>query len=434
MSDSSCFPSPSLRRFRAAPPPSDVPFVQGLSGGSIGVLSVPVPVPVGHGASGACDTAPCLPASECSLSSLAASLGVSFDSFDPCLDDDGRWVPPGSNTGGKSDSKGEGINSGGCKIDTLTFSFSGELFENHYLRSFVVWFERISGGLLSVGAVLDRKMNGYQECYRLCLASGADSPNLGWLGISRGDDSMRGRWCLHLTGVGCGLLRSGNWADLATDLPAYNGRITRIDLAVDDLEGRHSVSEIRSLYDAGAFNMKGRPPSFSEVRSSNGATFYVGRRGSGKLLRVYEKGKQLGDSSSPWVRHEIELRGTGRVIPFDILVNPISYFKGCYTSVYGWVSEGAASLVRTLRRTVDIGVTQAVKWGRRAVGRLICYLREVGKKTDSDIVDTLLKDQAGRDVVGKYPVRLFYADPLEAAIEAAWWSRPKPALVDDCPF
>lgn len=46
-----------------------------------------------------------------------------------------------------------------------------------------------------------------------------------------------------------------------------------------------------------------------------GRTFYVGRRENGKLLRVYEKGKQLGAENSPWVRIELELhnKDSGRV-------------------------------------------------------------------------------------------------------------------------
>ena len=52
--------------------------------------------------------------------------------------------------------------------------------------------------------------------------------------------------------------------------------------------------------------------------------------GNGKMLRIYEKGKQLGDSESPWVRVEAELRNKSRVIPWDALTRPGSYLAGAY--------------------------------------------------------------------------------------------------------
>lgn len=420
--------SSALRRFRARPAVADPAYVDGLV---VGATRLGVCLP--FSASGdvverATVAATVAAPAPLSGAAVAAAVAAGVRSAAMLQQSAAALAPhPGSNTGGKSSD----ASSSQCLIDTLTVSFSGLLFDNHYLRSFVVWLDRVSGGMLSVGGVLDRKMNGYSECYFLCLASGGESPNLGWLGVSRGDDSMRGRWCLHLTGVGCGLFR--DWSALAAELPGYEGRITRIDLAVDDLEGRHPISEIRSLYEAGAFNMRGRSPKFSEVRSTDGNTFYVGKRGSGKFLRVYEKGKKLGDSLSPWVRHEVELRGTGRVIPFEVFSDPLAFFKGCYTSVYDWVSEGAASLIRTIRRSAEVSVQQAMLWGRRAVGRLVCYLREVEKRDDSQIVDDLLMDRAGRRLSGRYPFRLFVADPLELALESAW-HRPCSTASPDCPF
>jgi DNA relaxase NicK len=53
----------------------------------------------------------------------------------------------------------------------------------------------------------------------------------------------------------------------------------------------------------------------------------VGKRKNGKLLRVYEKGKQLGDESSPWVRWELELHNRDRVIPWEVLLEPVQDFK-----------------------------------------------------------------------------------------------------------
>ena len=42
-----------------------------------------------------------------------------------------------------------------------------------------------------------------------------------------------------------------------------------------------------------------------------------------KLLRAYEKGKQLGDKNSEWVRLEVELKAKHTHIPFDAVINPL---------------------------------------------------------------------------------------------------------------
>ena len=55
-----------------------------------------------------------------------------------------------------------------------------------------------------------------------------------------------------------------------------------------------------NFYLTGQFNAGGNKPSCSQQGNwieadGSGRTFYVGKRKNGKLLRVYEKGKQLGD-------------------------------------------------------------------------------------------------------------------------------------------
>ena len=75
-----------------------------------------------------------------------------------------------------------------------------------------------------------------------------------------------------------------------------------------------------------------------------GKTFYVGRRESGKLTRVYEKGKEvLGKIACSqldvshrlhglqcWVRIETEWHGKNRIIPHDVLLRPGEYLAGAH--------------------------------------------------------------------------------------------------------
>ena len=43
-------------------------------------------------------------------------------------------------------------------------------------------------------------------------------------------------------------------------------------------------------------------------RDKLGRTLQIGCRSSDKLLRAYEKGKQLGSANSDWLRLEVELK------------------------------------------------------------------------------------------------------------------------------
>jgi phage replication initiation protein len=120
-----------------------------------------------------------------------------------------------------------------------------------------------------------------------------------------------------------------------------------------------------------------------------GRTFYVGARENGKLFRAYEKGKQLGNPDSPWVRHEVELHNVDRVIPWDVLWEPGRYVAGAYPYL-AWVS-GEASRIRTIRETATVSLDFLKGHCQRTYGRLIGTLRRHGA-SDSEIVNTLRRD------------------------------------------
>ena len=317
--------------------------------------------------------------------------------------------PPVSNTGGKVDAAmiaaglavGIAAQGGGVvKIDTLTVSLDGSVFGGE-LPPVRRWLDECSGGVLTVGGLLSKRYNGYARCFEVLLVSGGDYPALGWLGVSDRGDNMRGRWCLHLTGAACALLLPGAFLALSVDLERFNGKITRIDLAVDDLTGEHSVARAIEKYAMGDFTMGGRPPKFRHICSSDGDTFYVGRRGSGKYYRCYQKGRQLGDESSPWVRHEVEFHSQNRLLPLDILLNPLEYFKGAYPDVFDWIA-GAATIIDTSRAKHKIIFSAAMLFAKRQVGRLVRYCKDVVGYDESRIVRELIAPPEC------YPVRLFF--------------------------
>jgi len=160
----------------------------------------------------------------------------------------------------------------------------------------------------------------------------------------------------------------------------YGGKITRWDGAHDDYEGEHSVEWAKQQYLAGKFSAGGRQPE-SRVNGDwvkhvgRGRTLYVGRRENGKCIRIYEKGKQLGDRTSPWVRWEVELHSTDREIPWGVLLEPGNYLAGAYP-VTRWISE-TASRIKTKSKSKQITEDVLFNAMRQSYGPFINYLMDV---------------------------------------------------------
>lgn len=313
-------------------------------------------------------------------------------------------LTPVSNTGGKLGSSvglGLGWESKQVCIDTFSFSFSGSVF-NFDICGMRKWVNRFTGGLVDVGGLLQQRYNGYYQCYRLCLSSGLDSPVLGFLGLSFPHDNMRGRCFINFTGAACELMKPSMWASLYSVCDAFDVKITRCDIAFDDYDGLHPVSEAKNIYESGGFIVGGRCPSARYIDSyGQGDTFYVGRRENGKMLRVYEKGKQLGAKDSLWVRWELQLGSKDRVIPFDVLLTPLSFLRGAYPLAMSWLVDVVSRVVKTVKRKTDLIYDNAIVFARRQVGRIVRYCQDVLGKDPDSIVDSLIADP------GRYPVRLF---------------------------
>jgi phage replication initiation protein len=158
------------------------------------------------------------------------------------------------------------------------------------------------------------------------------------------------------------------------------GRITRWDGAVDVFDGVPSVDDAVKFYLSGQFNAGGNKPSCSQQgnwieNDGTGRTFYVGKRKNGKLLRVYEKGKQLGDEASPWVRWELELHNRDRVIPWDVLLQPGKYLAASYACM-GWVSQ-IQERIRTTKQTTTISYEHLCHHAKQGYGKLIGIMLDV---------------------------------------------------------
>ena len=183
----------------------------------------------------------------------------------------------------------------------------------------------------------------------------------------------RGRAMLSLPGEACAAVPS--WLALVELLrDEWNGRITRWDGARDELEGQFAVDDAVRWYCEGGFNAGGKRPECSQMgnwltEDTKGRTFYVGSRKNGKLCRIYEKGKQLGDPRSPWVRFEVELHNKDRVIPFRVLLEPGAFVAGAYPCLR-WVSD-KVSRIATIANTATTSYDALIRHARNAYGQLI---------------------------------------------------------------
>lgn len=214
-----------------------------------------------------------------------------------------------------------------------------------------------------------RGLHGYAHSFDL----GDSSGQLAYGG-------QRGTALLSLPGLACALVK--DWKALRQFLEERcMARITRWDGAVDDVEGTHSVDGAVDLYRSGAFGSGGRRPSCDQRGNwiepdGSGRTFYVGKRKNGKLLRVYEKGMELGIPWHPWVRWEVEMHNKDRIVPWDVLEMPGHFVVGAYPQALAWVQE-EMQRIRTLHQEAFITYDTLVGHASRGYGKLITLMQEV---------------------------------------------------------
>lgn len=210
-----------------------------------------------------------------------------------------------------------------------------------------------------------------------------------------GGHTQRGRGLVQLTGSQCRLVSS--WRELYRFARRSSARLTRIDLSVDDFSGDHSVDRAVEAYRAGMFSRSGRPPSASVAgdwlnTSGGGRTLYVGNSANGKLVRVYEKGRQLGEGAPrEWVRHEVQYGNRDRELPLDMLLRPARYFAGAAPYLATLCPVDDPARVRTNARVVVQRHIDALLFHcRRSYGKVIHAALTVGvAATSAELVRLL---------------------------------------------
>ena len=87
---------------------------------------------------------------------------------------------------------------------------------------------------------------------------------------------------------------------------------------------------------------------------------------------MYEKGKQLGVTDSPWTRYEARLYGKHCEVPTDVLTEPMKYLRGSYgymELLLAKVSEGVACAIEYTKRAVEATGTAMKRWSKRQFGK-----------------------------------------------------------------
>jgi phage replication initiation protein len=203
-----------------------------------------------------------------------------------------------------------------------------------------------------------------------------------------------------LSGEGCAAAREG-WEkrlyEFLTKRCGARAKITRADLAHDVYDGiAYNVDRADADFDSRLFNCGGRNPNHEQRGnwkhpSGKGRTLYIGNRESGKFLRVYEKGRQLGDKNSEWVRVEVEMKSVNRIIPFEVLLHPGEYLSASYPAL-SWICQRQERILSTQKKT-EISYAAGCKWLQKQVGAWINVLVEIEGSAEK-AVQKIIKEGA----------------------------------------
>lgn len=231
--------------------------------------------------------------------------------------------------------------------------------------------------------------------------------------ISWGGEHQKGRAEIDIPGASCGLIPWRAFRTWAECLPA--SRITRADTAVDFHEGQHDVDQAVKWHADGLFNVGGRNPKTSCIgdwlQEVEGRTLMIGKRENGKQLRVYEKGKQLGNLESDWVRFEVQFGNRDREIPWDILEEPTKYFVGAYPALEQIIDE-AGERIRTISNTSEITLGRILDAVKRTYGKWLHHFAHNGVEV-ADLVESVSVKELPTKVQASAVAADCYADTVK---------------------
>lgn len=279
---------------------------------------------------------------------------------------------------------------GAAIVDWLRFTFL-PMCEDRQQISYVLNCLRLSSSLPLNMVQREKGIHFYETSYDINCFLDGQIVKVGTM--ATGGTTNAGTMMVELTGTGCSLIQ--DWQVISDLMVELTARITRCDVAVDFLDGEVTIDQIREMYFAGEFNAGGRTPSYFEYSGGSlesegfkGRTFEIGMRKNGKLVRAYEKGRQLGNMFSLWVRIEVEIGSRDRVIPYDIILKPTFYFIGAHKALGSFV-DGASERIKTIRSRSDIDLNRSVSWIRNSAGKHIDQLLKHKFKDSAELIEAV---------------------------------------------
>jgi hypothetical protein len=237
------------------------------------------------------------------------------------------------------------------------------------------------------GLHIDPQVRGFRNFYgNHCRIMTPSGEVCGFVAL--GGESQRGTFCVELTGAGCAHVTA--WAHTRAVVEGWAAKLSRVDCAHDDREGRHTLDDVQRWHSQGRFTTKGRPPAigFAGYADGSGQTVYIGKNTGNQQLCAYEKGKQLGDPNSPWVRFEARFGSKYREIPYDILVRPWEYLTGHYP-VLEWICQRSTRMETSMAK-VAATMCSALRHARRQCGRVVYAVAEAFPEA-TDFADAMAK-------------------------------------------
>ncbi|MFG6485209.1 replication initiation factor domain-containing protein [Roseateles sp. BYS78W] len=241
---------------------------------------------------------------------------------------------------------------------------------------------------LTLGAVEDKGMDFY--AVRVALLH--NSAVVGY--VMAGSKDARQASTVHFNLFGQAMLAiPRDRLEIVRSYVAHaKGWITRVDLAVDVWSG-HRIEDVQTAWESGEFDVRGKRPGQQNAGSwaaHHSRTFSVGNRGTGKMLRAYEKGdEQFGSREASaqhgcaeWIRYEVEVRNNHRVIDLDVLTRPADFFAGAYAFCDRLLTElevqAAAQTIKTNPEVKDVTALAAVErcasWTDGTCGAIVAAL------------------------------------------------------------
>ena len=228
-------------------------------------------------------------------------------------------VPPQNNMGGTNPIHEQGHS---IQLDWFTCTYKSKLIPPETVEQlFIKFCARVV--LKRARFVSAGKRNGFENRRTLVLRDEAAS--FAWGG-------NRGFAMIEFRGALCGHLDARAWKLVAWFVRRYDARITRVDVAADFYQGQVDIRKLEKLYrldPTRVLNLRGNAPRLGHADMGLGRTLYIGARGPGRQICVYEKGRQLGRDQFPdWVRVEVRYRRDADKFEIDpAILHPANWWS-----------------------------------------------------------------------------------------------------------